>query len=200
VSTHIHNHALGLTWHEQDMMARAAHAVREGGHVWLIDPFEDAAALKAATELGEVSAVIQLLDRHNRDCEPIAARLGVPLLRLPAQVAGGPFTVISVISRPWWREVALWWPDQRALIVAEAIGTSPMFALDRPLGVHPMLRLTPPGALRAHQPERVLVGHGPPVEMGGEVALSQALAGARADIPKLLLKLPSLIRSGGHSP
>lgn len=196
MSTHIQHHALGLTWYEQNTMARAAHALRQGEHVWLVDPFEDAGALMAAAELGAVSAVIQLLDRHNRDGQQIATRLGVPLLRLPVGVAGGPFTVIPVISRPWWREVALWWPEERALIVAEAVGTGPLFALDRRLGVHPMLRLTPPYVLRANHPERVLVGHGPPLESGGEVALGQALAHARTDIPKLLLKLPSVLRGG----
>ena len=66
----LQHHALGVTWSEPSGMMRAAHALHgtEGG-VWLIDPFEDAAALQAAASLGEPAGVIQLLDRHNRDCQ-----------------------------------------------------------------------------------------------------------------------------------
>jgi hypothetical protein len=126
----------------------------------------------------------------------IAGRLGVPLLRLPATVAGSPFEVVQVLSQRWWKELALWWPAERTLIVAEAVGTSPAFKLGRTLGVHPMLRLTPPGVLQAFSPEMVLVGHGAAVESGGAAALSDALANARTDMPKLLLQIPSLIRGG----
>jgi hypothetical protein len=191
----IQRHSLGLTWVETTGMRRAAHALRAGGRVWLIDPFEDQVAMSAATELGTPAAVIQLLDRHNRDCGPIAQRLEVPLLRVPAEVSGSPFTVISVISRPWWREVALWWEAERALIVAEALGTAPAFTLGRRVGLHPTLRLRPPrGPLTAHSPERLLVGHGTALESGATAAIADALSGALTDIPQLVLRLPSLVR------
>lgn len=176
-------------------MRRAAHALRADGRVWLVDPFEDPVALSAATELGTPAGVIQLLDRHNRDCGAIAQRLEVPLLRVPEQVADSPFTVISVISRPWWREVALWWEAERTLVVAEAVGTVPAFTLGRKVGVHPMLRLRPPrGPLTARSPERLLVGHGAAVQSDAAAAIDDALSGALTDIPQLVLKLPSLIR------
>ena len=144
----IQRHPLGLTWVETSGMRRAAHALRADGRLWLIDPFEDEVALSAATELGSPAAVIQLLDRHNRDCGPIAQRLEVPLLRVPDAVSDSPFTVLPVISRPWWREKALWWESERALVIAEAVGTAPAFTLGRRVGIHPMLRLRPPkGAL-----------------------------------------------------
>lgn len=196
MATTITSHAVGITWVEETAMARAAHAVRDGGHVWLIDPFEDEAALAAAAKLGDPVGVIQLLDRHNRDCATIAQRLGVPFLRLPAQVVGSPFEVISVVKQRWWQELALWWEAERTLIVSEALGTAPAFALGRRLGVHPMLRVTPPKALAGYRPEHVLVGHGDPVQEGGAAALTEALSGSRGDIPKLVLKLPSLIRGG----
>jgi hypothetical protein len=195
MSATIQHHRLGISWHESGAMARAAHAVRESEHVWLIDPFDDPDALSAVAELGEPSAVIQLLDRHNRDCAPIADRLGVPLLRLPATVAGSPFEVVKVVSQRWWTEKALWWPGERALIVPEAVGTADAFRLGRELGVHPMLRLTPPGSLQAFSPDMILVGHGPAIETGGAPALSDALANARLDTQKLLLALPSLIKN-----
>ncbi len=195
MSNSIQRHPLGLTWIETTGMRRAAHALRADGRVWLIDPFEDEVALSAATELGSPAGVIQLLDRHNRQCGPIAQRLEVPLLRLPAEVNGSPFTVIPVISRPWWHEVALWWEDERALVIAEALGTAPVFALGRRVGLHPMLRLRPPqGPLTAKSPERLLVGHGAALESGADAAIRDALAGALGDIPQLVLKLPSLVR------
>lgn len=177
------------------MMARSAHAVVDDGRVWLIDPFEDAEALAAARELGEPVGVIQLLDRHRRDGAGIAERLSVPLLQMPAAVPSSPFTVISVFSRAKWREIALWWEVERTLIVAEAIGTAPTFALGRRAGVHPLLRLIPPGAaLGGYEPERMLVGHGQPVTSGAAAALTDALDNSRRDIPKLLISLPKALR------
>jgi hypothetical protein len=195
MSNSIQRHSLGLTWVETTGMRRAAHALRADGRVWLIDPFEDQVAVSAATELGTPAGVLQLLDRHNRDCGPIAQRLEVPLLRLPAEVADSPFTVIPVISRPWWREVALWWEAERALVIAEAVGTAPAFSLGRQVGLHPMLRLRPPrGPLTARSPERLLVGHGAALESGAAAAINDALSGALSDLPQLVLRLPSLVR------
>lgn len=196
MTSRIVRHAAGLTWVENSAMGRAAHAlVDDEQRVWLVDPFDDAEALGEVAKLGAPAGVIQLLDRHNRECAPLADELGVPLLRLPTTAAGTPFQPIEVISRRWWNEVALWWEERQALVVAEAVGTVPAFALGRRLGVHPLLRLTPPrGALRGRRPVLVLVGHGPPLEAGGGAALAEALGGALGDIPKLVRRLPSLIR------
>jgi hypothetical protein len=196
----LQRHALGVTWVEQNAMARAAHALVDDGRVWLIDPYENAEAMAAATELGTPAGVLQLLDRHNRDGKTIAQRLGVPLMRLPVDAAGTPFTAIGVISNRAWREVALWWAGERALVVAEAIGTAPAFALGRRAGVHPMLRLVPPRKqLSRFQPERLLVGHGEAIESGADAALREALAESRSDLPRLLLSVPKLLRGGSGS-
>ena len=197
MSAKLQRHELGITWTAQGGTVRSAHAVVSGGRVWLIDPFEDEAALSAAAELGEPASVLQLLDRHNRDCQPLAQRLGVALTRLPDRTPDTPFEVVPVISRKGWREIALWWPEQTALIVAEAVGTAPAFAVGRRAGVHPLLRLTPPRRqLSAYAPERLLVGHGETIESDASAALKDALDHARSDIPRLLLKLPSLLRHG----
>jgi hypothetical protein len=196
----LQRHALGVTWVEQNAMARAAHALVDERRVWLIDPYENAEAIAAATELGTPAGVLQLLDRHSRDCNTIAQRLGVPLLRLPLDAAATPFTTIPMISNRAWREVALWWADERALVVAEAVGTAPLFALGRRAGVHPLLRLVPPRKqLARFQPERLFVGHGEAIESGADGALREALAQARSDIPQLLLSVPKLLRGDSGS-
>ncbi|HEY3946522.1 MAG TPA: hypothetical protein VGL78_14945 [Solirubrobacteraceae bacterium] len=191
----LQRHALGVTWVEDSALARAAHALLDDGRVWLIDPYEDAGAMAAVAELGTPAGVLQLLDRHNRDCEGLAQRLDVPLLRLPVEAAGTPFQPIPVISNRAWREVALWWAERDTLVVAEAVGTAPPFALGRRVGVHPMLRLTPPRKqLSGFAPERLLVGHGPAIESGADSALRDALARSRSDLPRLPLSIPGLLR------
>ena len=198
MSSVLQRHAVGLTWIEQTRMLRTAHALTDGERVWLIDPFEDQPALEAARSLGSPAGVLQLLDRHNRDCQSIASALGVPLLRLPEGAPDTPFEVVPVLARRRWREVALWWPPQRALVVAEAIGTAPAFALGRRAGVHPLLRLTPPRSqLSPYRPELLLVGHGHTIESDGAGALEEALAHSRSDMPQLLTSLPALVR---HDP
>jgi hypothetical protein len=102
-----------------------------------------------------------------------------------------------MISNRAWREVSLWWADERALVVAEAVGTGPAFALGRRAGVHPMLRLIPPRQqLSPFQPERLLVGHGEAIESGADAALREALARSRRDLPRLLFSVPKLLRGG----
>jgi len=197
MAVRLQRHALGVTWAEQNAMARAGHAlVDERRRVWLIDPYENADAIAAAVELGTPAGVLQLLNRHNRDCKTIAERLGVPLMRLPMDAAGTPFTPFPMISNRAWREVALWWADERALVVAEAVGTAPAFALGRRAGLHPALRLAPPRKqLLRFKPERLLVGHGGAIESAADAALRDALAHSRSDIPQLLLSAPKLLRS-----
>jgi hypothetical protein len=192
----LERHRAGLTWSEAGAMARSAHALRdEHGRVWLVDPFDDEQALAAAAELGSPAGVFQLLDRHNRDCQAIAAEFGVALSRLPVDAAGSPFTPIQVLNVPGWHEVALWWPAQRTLIVAEALGSGPLFGLGRPLGVHPLLRLHPPRrVLSAHDPELLLLGHGPALQSDVTEAMHEAFEHSLSDIPRLVASIPALLR------
>ena len=140
---------------------------------------------------------MQLLDRHNRDCASIAARLGVPHLRLPRAIPGSPFTVMPVLDLPRWRELALWWPERRVLVVSEMIGTNGAYAVGPgPAGVHPMLRWLTPGALRGYAPEHLLVGHGRGVHgPAAGAALADAYDRSRRDLPKLALRLPGMARA-----
>lgn len=187
-----------ITWTVVDEpMERSSHALAADGRVWLIDPVTDEAALAAAQELGEIAGVIQLLDRHKRDCAALASRFGVEHLRLPEAIGDAPFETFEVRSVPGWRERALWWPEHSLLVVAEAVGTCAYFAVGRPLGMHPMLRLLPPGALRAQAPERLLVGHGPPLHSGAGEALAEAFSRSRRDAPRAMFQAVRSFSRGG---
>ncbi len=195
----IHEHAAGLTWvFEAEAMQRACHALAFAGRVWLVDPTDSPEPLERAAALGDIAGVIQLLDRHNRDCAPIAERLGVPHHRLPDSLPDTPFEVKRVIEKAKWKERALWEPESRTLVVAEGVGSVDAFAVgDGPVGVHPMLRPFGVGALRGYEPTLLLMGHGAPVEGQATAAdLTTALDRSRKDLPKLLLKLPGIIRGG----
>lgn len=188
---------VGFTWVVDEQMERASHALAIDGRVWLIDPVAWEPALERAAALGEPAGVVQLLDRHRRDCAAVAHRLGVQLHPLPSELPGTPLQPQRLVDRPWWREVVLWWPEQALLVVPEAVGTAGYFALGRPLGVHPMLRLTPPFSLRQFAPRHVLVGHGPSLHDGAAPALEQALQHARSDVPRGIATLPKLLRRRG---
>src|SRR5215211_6882004 len=191
------DYACGFSWMPDDPLRRTSHALDTPGGVWLIDPVDEREALERATSLGSPAGVVQLLDRHARDCAFIAARLGVPHLRIPREIPGSPFTVVPVLRVPRWREVALWWPEQRALVVAEALGTTPIHRLNAaPAGVHPLLRILPPRSLRRFEPEHLLVGHGRGVHgPAASTAVTGAYARSRRDLPKLAVRLVDMARA-----
>jgi hypothetical protein len=195
VSVKLDYHDAGVSWVVREAMSRASHALADDGRVWLIDPVEDPEAMEAVAELGEIAGVIQLLDRHPRDCAALAERFGVPHHQMPDALPGTPFEAVRVMGLPLWREIALWWPRHSALVVAEAIGTSPYYALDGPAGVHFLLRALPPRRLGRFAPEHLLVGHGQPVHDDATGALHHALSNSRRDIPRLLAALPGLGRA-----
>ncbi|HEX2085344.1 MAG TPA: hypothetical protein VHF89_06655 [Solirubrobacteraceae bacterium] len=186
-------HDLGLSWVVDEPMQRTSHALADDGRMWFVDPVDVPEAVERALGLGEPAGVIQLLDRHPRGCEALARRLGVPHLRLPDALPDSPFDVIAVVDLPRWREKALWWPRHDALVVAEAIGTGPMFG--QPAGIHLFLRLTPPSILRDYDPLHLLVGHGRGVHgSAAKPALETAYRRSRIDLPKTLVKLPFTMR------
>ena len=120
----------------------------------------------------------------------------MPHLVVPESLPGTPFEVIEIKRAKRWQEIALWWPEPRMLVVAEALGTNPFFPIgDDRVGVHPFLRLTPPRRLRAYEPEHLLVGHGEGVH-GPEatVALHQALSRSRLSAVRWAVSLPFRMR------
>jgi hypothetical protein len=184
--------ARGFGWIEERAYARTGHALAADGRVWLVDPFEAAGVDERVSALGEPAGIVQLLDRHDRDCAALAKRYSVPHFVVPEQLPDSPFELVPVINRRWWREVALWWPDERVLACADAIGTNPFFrAADDTAGVHPGLRLLPPRRLAAYDPLHLLVGHGEGLH-GDDAgaALRQALDTARSGIFRWAISLP----------
>jgi hypothetical protein len=184
----------GFSWLVDEPATRTSHALAADGRVWLVDPVDWAPALERARTFGAPAAVVQLLDRHRRDCAGLAARLGVPHVVVPDALPGSPFQCVPVVRRRGWRESALWWPDTRTLVVAEAVGTNAFFrAGGERVGVHLLLRLTPPRRLAAFEPEHLLVGHGEGVHgAAAAAALREAILTARRRLPPALLHAPAL--------
>ena len=198
--TFTHDHDWGFGWiaAEPPAMQRASHALVHEGGVWLVDPVEGEGLHERIAAHGEVRGVLQLLDRHGRDCAALAVRHGVPHLETPFDgLPGTPFQTIGLTRRRRWREVALWWPQPAVLAVSEALGTSPFFAAPgERLGVHALLRLVPPRRLTGIPARHLLVGHGPPLE-GEDVPelIARAVARSRREIPRLLLGMGRARRS-----
>jgi hypothetical protein len=174
----------GFGWIADEFMERCSHALVEDGRVWLIDPLDREGLDERVRAAGPPAGVLQLVDRHQRDCAALAARLGVPHHVVPRE-AVGPFEFVAIKDGRFWQEVVLWWPGRRVLVCADALGTADYFlAGSERLGVHPALRLRPPRRqLGALEPTAILCGHGEAVFDGAAAALREALSTSRRRIP-----------------
>jgi hypothetical protein len=182
---------------EKPRLRLASHALAADGRVWILDPTNAPELDDRIRSLGEPAAVVQLLDRHNRGCAEVARRFGVPHHRVPFDgIADAPFEIVRVVRWMRWNEIALWWPGLRVLVCADALGTIPhYFALgDERVGVHPLLRLTPPEVLAGFAPEHVLCGHGEGVHENAAAAVHEALTGCRRRLVRLPVELPLSLR------
>ena len=180
----------GFGWAPEEPLHRTGHAVLAGGGVWIIDPVDGDGIDERIRALGEPRGVVQLLDRHERDCAAVADRLGVQLHVLPfGGVPDAPFEVRRILNMPRWREVALWFPHERILVTADVLGSLAYFrARGERFGVNPLLRLFPPKrALSGLAPRRLLFGHGPGYhEEDAEAALRETLRKSRRRLPSAL--------------
>jgi hypothetical protein len=186
----------GFGWIADEFMERCSHALVEGGRVWLIDALGTPDVEERIALAGEPAGVIQLLDRHGRDCAGLATRLGVPHHVVPHHDVG-PFTFISIRDKRGWHEVALSWNDAGVLVCADALGTADYFRArgDR-LAVHPLLRFFPPRRpLGQLTPTRVLCGHGRGIHDDADAALREALRTSRR---RLLSSFVSAARAGAQ--
>lgn len=198
----------GVGWiaYPDERMQRASHALAADGDVWVVDPVDAPGLDDLLAEFGEVAGVAVCLDRHERDADAIARRHDAPVyvpdwmtgvadsLDAPVERFGREFgesgyraLTIRDASLPPWQEIGLYNEASGTLLVPEALGTAPFVrAEDERLGVHPLLRLTPPRhALGELSPERVLVGHGEGVTTDATPALRAALDGAMRRAPSV---------------
>lgn len=187
----------GFGWIVEEAVTRTSHVLAANGTFWLVDPVDWPEAIDRALGLGEPAGVIQLLDRHNRDCAALAERLGVPHVVVPDELPGTPFAFVPVLRRKRWRESALWWPETRTLVLADALGTNRFYTGGKaPIGVHVLLGLTPPNALLELEPDHVLVGHGEGLSSAeATTALHEAVRASRRRLPGVLVRLPFSGRS-----
>lgn len=200
----LHKWPRGQTWlaDPDEPMQRASHALVADGSVWVVDPVEADGIHPELEALGEVAGVVVLFDRHTRDAVAFAERyavavhlpdplggvadeLGVPVEPFAGELADTGYRSRSVVDNRFWREAALVGDGGRTVLVPEALGTNEYYlAAGERVGVNPALRLFPPRRqLGDLEPDRLLVGHGPPVIEAAGPALRDALAGARRRAP-----------------
>ena len=181
----------GFGWIVDEFLLRCSHALVVEGRVWLVDPVKGDGVEERIRAAGEPAGVIQLLDRHNRDCRAFAERFAVPHYHVPrAPIEGAPFEFLPVRDNRFWREVALWWPSSRVLVCADALGTVPSLRVGgERLAHHPLLRVSPPRRLGEVDPRHVLCGHGEGIH-GDEAgtAVREAIATARRRLPRAWLQ------------
>ncbi len=185
----------GFSWIVDEPATRTSHALVADGRVWLVDPVDWPPAIDRTLDFGAPAAVLQLLDRHDRDCASVAARLGVPHQVAPPVLADTPFEVVAIRRSRHWHEVALWWSQAQTLVVAEALGTNAFYTGGRDrVGVHLLLRLAPPRQLGSLAPTHLLVGHGEGLH-GEEVTarVRTALARSRSGLLHVVPRIPALI-------
>ncbi len=198
----------GIGWiaHPDETMQRASHALSTPTGLWLVDPVDCPGLDDLLAEYGDVAGVVVLLDRHRRDAAALARRhdasvwvpafmndladeLEVPVERFRRELANTGYVARELIDRRFWKEAVLYHEDRELLVVPETLGTASYFRTgDRPVGVHPMLRVRPPRTVGRFRPDRLLVGHGAGVDEDAATHIREALDGARRRIPKLAVE------------
>lgn len=198
----------GVGWiaYPDEAMQRASHALATDAGIWIVDPVDAPGVDDLVAELGAVAGVAVLLDRHARDAAAIASRHGVPVslpswmtgvassLDAPVERLGDDlgdtgYELRKVVDNRAWQEAVLYGGADGTLYVPEALGTSAYFrAGDERLGVHPMLRLTPPTTLAGLSIDRLLVGHGAGIFDDPETAVETAVETSRRRTPRAYLE------------
>src|ERR1700730_2580951 len=111
----------GFSWIalRKGFMRRTSHALAVDGLVWVVEPTTGDGVVERIRALGEPAGVLVLFGRHRRDSAALARELGVP--RYAAPFERPPGTPVELVPLGHG-ELALWLPEQRTLVVAEAVG------------------------------------------------------------------------------
>ncbi len=208
---HRQDDALGWIAYPDEKMERASYALTDSDRdgIWLVDPVDCDGLDELLRPRGPVLGVVIALDRHKRDAVAIATRHEVPIYRPtwmqsidddldgPVRALGGElgatgFELSKRIDNRFWKEVVLYRPSDATVYVPESVGAAAYFCVgDEPVGVHPMLRLTPPAELTDRPVERLFMGHGHPIGTDATEPLVSAIDTARQRFPGLLKQLLS---------
>lgn len=198
----------GVGWiaYPDETMKRASHALAIDDEVWVVDPVDAQGIDDLLAEYGEVAGVVVLLDRHKRDAAAVARRhdvsvwipsfmdgvaddIDAPVERFRHDLADTGYAAHELVDNRFWQEAILYSEETGVLVVPEAVGTTSYFrATGEELGVHPMLRMTPPERLTRLDPDRLLVGHGPGIHEAVPGAIEAAIGGSRRRTPRLMVK------------
>jgi hypothetical protein len=183
-----------------EFMERSSTAFADGGRVWLIDPLRAGGLDAELKALGTVAGVVVSYVGHERDADWFATYYGVPVYvprhlplrplglksrveQIEARVPESPLQLVPSNGRRllgWFRDTAIWWPQQGALAIGDTLGRAPYYLLPgERLAVHPLRRPQPPTELLTLLPRRIYVGHGTSVTGGATEALAEAVRTSR---------------------
>lgn len=184
---------------------RASHAIVCENDVWLFDPLDAPGVRDRIADLGEVAGVAVLSNYHTRAAGEFAERYGVPVsvptwmnrvqerveasvVRYDDKLNGTGFSVRRSSPIPGWREGIAFRERDGTLYVPDVLGSAPVFtAGNERVGVYLLARVFPPRDVFAGvRPDRILFGHGAPIENDAMDALADALSGTRRQFPHAL--------------
>lgn len=184
---------------------RASHAVACEDGVWLFDPIDVPGIGDRIAELGPVAGVAVLSNYHTRDAGEFAERYGVPVsvptwmdrveeraeasvVRYDGRLGETGFSIRRTSPIPGWREGVAYRERDGTLYVPDVLGSAPAFTVgDERVGVYLLVRPFPPRETFADvRPDRMLFGHGEPVDNGAETVLTEAISHARRRFPHAL--------------
>ena len=118
----------------------------------------------------------------------VAGDLDAPTTALSELVDDSSYGVRRVIDNPFWQEAALYDESAAVLVLPEVFGTVEYYrAPEEELGVHPMLRFTPPKKLKRLDVDRLLVGHGEGIAADADDLMRTALRRSLSNAPGLYI-------------
>lgn len=193
----------GVCWiaHPDEGGKRTSHALRGEDGLWILDPLDASNVDEFLDPLGDVAGVAVLSCWHARDADVFASRYDVavhvpewmdrveervdaPVKRYTLSPGESEFDILPCRPFPRWQEVFLYDSPTKTLVIPDSMGTIEPFRLgDERLGLELFRRLQPPEQLHGLEPERILVGHGPPVTENATEALQTALEQPRRKFP-----------------